>query len=42
MTKMIFVNTKIMLVRIKGLEPLRLTALDPKSSSATNYDISAK
>lgn len=27
---------------MKGLEPPRLTALDPKSSSATNYDTSAK
>ena len=24
-------------VRTKGLEPPRLTALDPKSSAATNY-----
>ena len=24
-------------VRAKGLEPPRLTALDPKSSAATNY-----
>ncbi len=24
-------------VRVKGLEPPRLTALDPKSSAATNY-----
>jgi hypothetical protein len=29
-------------VRIKGLEPPRLSALDPKSSAATNYAISAK
>ena len=28
-------------VRIGGLEPPRLTAPDPKSGSATNYDISA-
>ena len=27
---------------MKGLEPPRLTALDPKSSSATNYDTTAK
>ncbi len=27
---------------MKGLEPLRLTAPDPKSGSATNYDTSAK
>ena len=29
------------LVRMKGLEPPRLTALDPKSSAATNYATSA-
>ncbi len=29
-------------VRMKGLEPPRLTALDPKSSAATNYATSAK
>ncbi len=29
------------LVRIEGLEPPRLSALDPKSSAATNYAISA-
>ncbi len=28
-------------VRMKGLEPPRLTAPDPKSGSATNYDTSA-
>ena len=28
-------------VRMKGLEPPRLTALDPKSSAATNYATSA-
>ena len=28
-------------VRINGLEPLRLSPLDPKSSAATNYAISA-
>ena len=28
-------------VRMKGLEPLRLAAPDPKSGSATNYDTSA-
>lgn len=28
-------------VRIEGLEPPRLSALDPKSSAATNYAISA-
>ncbi len=32
---------KLGLVRIKGLEPPRLSALDPKSSAATNYAISA-
>ncbi len=29
-------------VRMKGLEPPRLAAPDPKSGSATNYDTSAK
>jgi hypothetical protein len=29
------------IVRMKGLEPPRLTAPDPKSGSATNYDTSA-
>ena len=29
------------LVRRKGLEPPRLSALDPKSSAATNYATSA-
>ena len=29
------------LVRMKGLEPPRLSALDPKSSAATNYATSA-
>lgn len=28
-------------VRMKGLEPPRLTSLDPKSSAATNYATSA-
>ena len=28
-------------VRMKGLEPPRLSALDPKSSAATNYATSA-
>ena len=27
---------------MKGLEPPRLTAPDPKSGSATNYDTSAR
>ena len=30
------------LVRMKGLEPPRLTAPDPKSGAATNYATSAK
>ena len=30
-----------LLVRMKGLEPPRLSALDPKSSAATNYATSA-
>ena len=29
------------LVRMKGLEPIRLTAPDPKSGLATNYNTSA-
>ena len=29
------------IVRMKGLEPPRLSAPDPKSGSATNYDTSA-
>ncbi len=28
---------KALFVRAKGLEPPRLSALDPKSSAATNY-----
>ncbi len=28
-------------VRMEGLEPTRLSAPDPKSGSATNYDTSA-
>ena len=28
-------------VRAKGLEPLRITPLDPKSSLATNYNTPA-
>ena len=28
-------------VRMKGLEPIRLSSLDPKSSAATNYATSA-
>lgn len=28
-------------VRMEGLEPARLTTLDPKSSAATNYATSA-
>ncbi len=30
------------MVRMKGLEPPRLTAQDPKSCAATNYATSAK
>lgn len=32
---------KIKIVRMEGLEPTRLSAPDPKSGSATNYDTSA-
>ena len=32
---------KSKLVRMKGLEPPRLSTLDPKSSAATNYATSA-
>ena len=32
----------VLVVRMKGLEPPRLTALDPKSSAATNYATCAK
>jgi hypothetical protein len=37
-------NPKIIwgFVRVKGLEPPRLSTLDPKSSAATNYAIPAK
>jgi hypothetical protein len=35
-------NPSSVIVRIEGLEPPRLTALDPKSSAAANYAISAK
>ena len=31
----------VIIVRMKGLEPPRLSALDPKSSAATNYATSA-
>ena len=31
----------LLLVRMKGLEPPRLTAPDPKSGAATNYATSA-
>ena len=34
-------NKVIYVVRMVGLEPTRLSALDPKSSSATSYDTSA-
>ena len=33
---------KFCFVRMKGLEPPRLTALDPKSNAATNYATCAK
>ena len=33
--------TTFFIVRMKGLEPPRLSALDPKSSAATNYATSA-
>ena len=35
------IPASIALVRMKGLEPPRLSALDPKSSAATNYATSA-
>ena len=34
-------RTALFEVRIKGLEPPRLSASDPKSDVATNYTISA-
>ncbi len=34
-------NVPSFMVRMKGLEPPRLTPLDPKSSVATNYTTSA-
>ena len=34
-------DASALFVRINGLEPLRLSPLDPKSSAATNYAISA-
>ena len=33
---------RFILVRMKGLEPPRLSAPDPKSGAATNYATSAK
>ncbi len=36
-----FYFSRILFVRMKGLEPTRLSAPDPKSGSATNYDTSA-
>jgi hypothetical protein len=35
--KQIKTNNKLVLVREKGLEPPRLTALEPKSSASTNF-----
>ncbi len=35
-------NLRGVFVRMKGLEPPRLSALDPKSSAAANYATSAK
>ena len=35
-------QTALFSVRIKGLEPPRLSASDPKSDVATNYTISAE
>ena len=37
----IFSVARVKFVRIKGLEPPRLSASDPKSDVATNYTISA-
>lgn len=38
---LLIVRLREFFVRTKGLEPPRLTALDPKSSAATNYAMSA-
>ena len=35
--EMFVVNISFRFVRVKGLEPPRLSSLDPKSSAATNY-----
>lgn len=35
------ITLEAFIVRMKGLEPPRLSALDPKSSAATNYATSA-
>ncbi len=35
-------NLKDFFVRLKGLEPPRLSAPDPKSGAATNYATTAK
>ncbi len=34
-------NDKLILVRMEGLEPTSLAALDPKSSASTNFATSA-
>ena len=36
-TRLIIDEPRFGFVRVKGLEPPRLSALDPKSSAATNY-----
>lgn len=37
----LIMRTFLCVVRMKGLEPPRLSSLDPKSSAATNYATSA-
>ena len=39
--ELIYNTLTLHMVRIKGLEPPRLSASDPKSDVATNYTISA-